>query len=205
MTDLPYVEQLIVQFQSGITLLYCFWATPPKHRTDNYHSPDVSNALRACSNILAIMADRWPKADCLRDVFELLTREIPLINHPTRPRTRVSERSATAIREKLPQVRTMVVHRSILRMLDEMVSEEFPRSNYSAPTTMEAAEVNIVSASQADEAIANHPPETESVAVLFEMPFSADQVYTVDRSTIISSGLGGDEFLEFPRMFDFNI
>ncbi|KAF4121383.1 Fungal trans [Geosmithia morbida] len=48
---------LLVQFQSGVTLLYCCWATPPEYRTENYDSPDVSDALRACSNILAIMAD----------------------------------------------------------------------------------------------------------------------------------------------------
>ncbi|KIV99833.1 hypothetical protein, variant [Verruconis gallopava] len=71
---------LLVQFQSGVTLLYCFWATPPEQRTENYDAPDVSDALRACSNILAIMADRWPKAECLRDTPCALLRTFSSCN-----------------------------------------------------------------------------------------------------------------------------
>lgn len=128
----------MVQFQSGITLLYCFWATPPEYRTANYDSPDVSDALRACSNILAILADRWPKGECLRDVFELLAREVPLMDRPSRPPTRVSDSSADAIRKMLTKVRCLIVHRSIMRMIEEMISDDFPRL-HNRPSPMAAA------------------------------------------------------------------
>ncbi|KAH7129821.1 hypothetical protein B0J13DRAFT_132630 [Dactylonectria estremocensis] len=189
---------LLVQFQSGITLLYCFWATPPEHRTANYHTPDVSDALRACSNILAIMADRWPKADCLRDVFELLAREIPLIDQATRSQTRISERATATIREKLPQVRALVVHRSILRMLDEMVSEDFP--HMPSPFSQQV----VAEAPQPQRLTLDPRLETPPGTMTFEMPFSADQIYSVDRSGIGVSGLGTEELLEFPRVFDFD-
>ncbi|KAK7428192.1 hypothetical protein QQZ08_005258 [Neonectria magnoliae] len=195
---------LLVQFQSGITLLYCFWATPSEHRTENYHSPDVSDALRACSNILAIMADRWPKADCLRDVFELLAREIPLIERTKRQPNRISEKAVTAIRGKLPQVRALVVHRSILRMLDEMISEDFPHLKFTAPASAQVPEANQLEASQTQRLMLNSQLDSNPGTMAFEMPFSADQMYMVDRSGIGVSGLGTEELLEFPRMFDFD-
>ncbi|KAL6408371.1 fungal specific transcription factor domain-containing protein [Ilyonectria robusta] len=195
---------LLVQFQSGITLLYCFWATPPEHRTENYHSPDVSDALRACSNILAIMADRWPKADCLRDVFELLAREIPLVDQANRVITRISEKAVTSIRGKLPQVRALVVHRSILRMLDEMVSEDFPHISVTPPSFTQVPETNRLETSQTQRLIINPQLDTTPGTMAFEMPFSAEQMYAVDRSSIGVSALGTEELLEFPRMFDFD-
>ncbi|KAF5680755.1 hypothetical protein FDENT_8316 [Fusarium denticulatum] len=99
---------LLVQFQSGVTILYCCWATPPEYRTESYYSPDVSNALRACSNILALLTDRWPKAECLRDVFELLAREVPLVDRPNRPPMRISDTSASTIKERLPLLRALI-------------------------------------------------------------------------------------------------
>lgn len=46
------------------------------------------------------MADRWPIAECLRDVFELLAHEVPLVDRPDRPPTHTSEKSAAAIKQK---------------------------------------------------------------------------------------------------------
>ncbi|KAI9729375.1 MAG: hypothetical protein M1834_006899 [Cirrosporium novae-zelandiae] len=132
---------LLTQFQIGVTLLYCFWATPPRFRTDSYYSPDVPDALRACSNVLAILAERWKEADCLRDVFELLARNIPLVDRPLHPRRghpdyekgtysspqRVSSEVENKIRSRWAMLESLVVHRAILRMIDEMISEDFPR------------------------------------------------------------------------------
>jgi hypothetical protein len=192
--------QLLVQFQAGTTLLYTFWATPPEHRTENFDSPDVSDALRACSNILAIMADRWPKADCLRDVFELLAREVPLIDRPGRPPTRFSERSVAAIQEKLPEVRALVVHRSILRMIEEMTSEDFPRL---ATTEAMAVRTPRPSANLTSYTPRNEPVQPvqmrNSPTWTFEMPFAAQQMYDY-------SGMEGEidpeALLAFPGMYD---
>lgn len=197
--------QLLVQFQSGVTLLYCFFATPPEHRTENYDAPDVSDALRACSNILAIMADRWPKADCLRDVFELLAREVPLVDRPHRPPTRFSERSVAAIRDKLPEVKALVVHRSILRMIEEMTSEPFPRLSQ-----LEAAAAAAAKDSGRPLAYTPRPTHSEALPVheyqelsptwTFEMPFSAQQMYEFSGQE--EQELDSEALLSFPGMFD---
>lgn len=151
------------------------------------------------------MADRWPKADCLRDVFELLAREIPLVDQANRVITRISEKAVTSIRGKLPQVRALVVHRSILRMLDEMVSEEFPHISVTPPPFPQVLEeTTTLETSQTQRLILNPQLDTTPGTMAFEMPFSAEQMYAVDRSSIGVSALGTEELLEFPRMFDFD-
>ncbi|ORX95885.1 fungal-specific transcription factor domain-domain-containing protein [Clohesyomyces aquaticus] len=177
---------LLVQFQSGITLLYCFWATPPEYRTDNYDSLDVSDALRACSNILAIMADRWAKADCLRDAFELLAREIPLVDSPHRPPAdRMSTRTVAAIREKLPQVRSLVVHRSILRMIEQMITDDFPR-------------VRGVQQARPPSVAGMLAPPNMAYQPFVQQPFSAGGANGELQD------LGSEGLLSFPGVFDFD-
>ncbi|KAF2496371.1 hypothetical protein BU16DRAFT_375877 [Lophium mytilinum] len=132
---------LIGQFKCGITLLYCFFATPPAYRTDAFDSPDTLEAIRACSNILSIIAERWPQSQCLRDVFDIVAREIPLVDRPPIPRMghadyergaysspqHMREDSAKALEDKMAELDLIVVHRDTLRMLDEMMHEDFPR------------------------------------------------------------------------------
>ncbi|KAF2011593.1 hypothetical protein BU24DRAFT_284498 [Aaosphaeria arxii CBS 175.79] len=198
---------LVVQFQAGITLLYCFWATPPEHRTENYDSLDVPDALRACSNIVAIMADRWAKADCLRDVFELLAREIPLVDRPSRPPTRVSEKTIEAIRSKLNQVRALIVHRSIMRMIEEMISEDFPRTR--------AGNDNISQGTppqpQSELASGPYPPmpnqmvqQTPSSDMMFQLPFTAPQSFSFDGQEMDTQELNTETLLSFPSVFEFD-
>ncbi|KAK6063395.1 fungal specific transcription factor domain-containing protein [Seiridium cupressi] len=200
---------LLVQFQSGITLLYCFWATPPANRTENYDSPDVSDAIRACSNILAIMADRWPRADCLRDVFELIAREIPLVDRPNRPPKRLSERSIVTIREKLPQVRALIVHRPILRMIEEMTSSDFPRPGPAEPLPRPPSVPGLLApihrnredilAAQANQPSTMTPPTMLS----FELPFSTEPMYNFEGMGTEAENTGTEELLSFPGMFDY--
>lgn len=206
-------SQLLVQFQSGCTLLYVFWATPPEYRTENYDSPDVSDALRACSNILAIMTDRWPKADCLRDVFELLAREIPLVDRPSRPPTRISDTAAATIREKLPQIRALILNRPVMRMLEEMISEDFPRLHGKnplrppPPRPPSAAGSNLAPPQRERPAVPSPSrgmaASTASPATMaFEMPFSSHLYSAVDQESVEVPGLSTDEMLAFPGMFD---
>ncbi|KAI4674843.1 uncharacterized protein J4E84_010284 [Alternaria hordeiaustralica] len=189
---------LLVQFQSGITLLYCFWATPPEHRTDNYYSFDVSDALRACSNILAIMADRWAKAECLRDVFELLAREIPLVDRPNKPPTRLSEKTVTAVREHLPQVRALVVHRPVLRMIDEMINEDFPRS--AQPSQLPTIRGMLAPNDQEPE---NFNNQLQQINGNFQMPFAMQQPFEYGIADSGLEDLAVDGLLSFPGVFDF--
>ncbi|KAH8597259.1 hypothetical protein B0O99DRAFT_89227 [Bisporella sp. PMI_857] len=59
---------VITQFQAGVTILYIIWARaihPPK---------EVDLAIRDCTSVLAILAERWQNAECYRDCFEVLAR-----------------------------------------------------------------------------------------------------------------------------------
>lgn len=123
---------LIVQFKCGVALLYCFFATPPHLRSAAYGLPDTSEAVRACSIILSILAERWPQARCVRDSFDILAREIPLFEiTPTAeaaslPR-KMRQESAEILLGLLGELETIIVHRNTLRMIKEMVVEDFPR------------------------------------------------------------------------------
>lgn len=146
------------------------------------------------------MADRWPKADCLRDVFELLAHEVPLIDRPDHPPTHISQKSATAIKQNLPQVRTHVGHRDILRMIEEMVTEDFPRvGNPNGPSRRPA--------SPQDERTAPCVPCTNGLSSTtssgFELPFSTQQVYDLDGHGVdVSAFRTPDGLLAFPGVFD---
>ncbi|KAL1799397.1 hypothetical protein ACET3X_003434 [Alternaria dauci] len=191
---------LLVQFQSGITLLYCFWATPPEQRTENYFSLDVPDALRACSNILAIMADRWAKAECLRDVFELLAREIPLVDRPNKPPTRLSEKTVTTIEAQLPQVRALVVHRPVLRMIDEMIHEDFPRSTQISQPPSVAGMLGPI-----QQEPGNHfNTQLQQINANFQMPFAMQQPFEYGIAEPGLQDLDIEGLLSFPGVFDFD-
>ncbi|KIV98845.1 uncharacterized protein PV09_09416 [Verruconis gallopava] len=119
---------LLTQFQIGVTLLYCFFATPPSQWKDSYRSPDVLDAIRACSTTLAILADRWTEAECTRDVFEVLAREVPVAENWRRP-TRMSERGRKDIEQNWPLLQSTVIHRPTLRMIHEMAAEDFAQDD----------------------------------------------------------------------------
>lgn len=134
------LSQLISQFSVGITILYCLWATPPNFRSDAYNSKRVLEAIRACSNNILIMAERWERAKDLLDVFEVFATEIPLVetsdSHGGRAITRISSDVADEIRGKLASVKSMVLNREIIRMIQEMITEDLPEAGDN--TTIEA-------------------------------------------------------------------
>ncbi|KAJ6173536.1 hypothetical protein N7485_006348, partial [Penicillium canescens] len=120
---------LLSQVAVGITLLYCFWATPPQRQTPAYKTRDVPEALRACSTALAILAERWIQAEPLRDVFDTLAREVPvygmIVDDP--PPRRISAESASYIQSQMPLLVSIIMHRGVLRMIREIITEDFPR------------------------------------------------------------------------------
>lgn len=123
-------DQLLSQVAIGITLLYCFWATPPQYQTVAYRSREVPDALRACSTALAILAERWVQAEPLRDVFDVLAKEVPLygMTEEDPPPRRISAESASYIQSQMPLLTSIIMHRGVLRMIREMITEDFPRS-----------------------------------------------------------------------------
>ncbi|KAJ5690182.1 hypothetical protein N7462_004574 [Penicillium macrosclerotiorum] len=121
---------LLSQFTVGVTILYCFWATPPAYRSATYKKPNVAEALRACSTALAILSERWVQAEPLRDVFDVLAKEIPLYEVPNTvfsPRSITTE-SADLIKVKMGVLENIVKNRVVLRMLQEIIAEDFPSS-----------------------------------------------------------------------------
>ncbi|KAK9771659.1 putative Fungal-specific transcription factor domain-containing protein [Seiridium cardinale] len=119
---------LLTQFQIGVNLLYCFYATPILHWKESYKSVDVSDAIRACSSTLAILSERWVEAECVRDVFEILAREIPIGQTWERP-TAIRQAGRTGIEENWNNMSKIVIHRPTLRMIHEMATKEFVRDD----------------------------------------------------------------------------
>jgi hypothetical protein len=122
---------MIAQFKSGVALLYCFFATPPDVRSPTYKESDVGEAVRACSIILSLLAERWPQSWCLRDTFDILAREIPVNEHEAvaagpGPR-RIRPEASSILLANLSQLEMIIVHRDTLRMIKEIATQEFPR------------------------------------------------------------------------------
>jgi hypothetical protein len=109
-------------------LLYCFWATPPQHQTPAYRSRKVPEALRACSTSLAILAERWVQAEPLRDVFDVLAKEIPLDGSVEDTPRHISAESASYVQSQMPLLTSTIMHRGVMRMIREMITEDFPLS-----------------------------------------------------------------------------
>lgn len=148
------------------------------------------------------MADRWPKADCLRDVFELLAREVPLVDRPSRPPTRVSEASAEIIRGHLPQIRSLIVHRSTVRMIVEMTSDEFPRLRGNQPQQRFASRRATPSREKRLSSIVNNQIPTGSPRPFtFELPFAIEQMFEGGNDRLDGT-FSADELLPFPGVFD---
>ncbi|KAJ6105057.1 hypothetical protein N7486_003746, partial [Penicillium sp. IBT 16267x] len=116
------------QFGIGITLLYCFWATPPSSRTDLHRSSKSLTAIHTCSVILAVFAEQWRQAEPLRDLFDTLSEAIPY--HPLTSAddtgNRISADAASSIRPTMPHIISLVVNVNICRMITEMVTEDYP-------------------------------------------------------------------------------
>ncbi|KAK1633359.1 hypothetical protein BDP81DRAFT_397253 [Colletotrichum phormii] len=155
---------LVAQFKCGVALLYCFFATPPRARTEAYAAPEAAEAVRACSVVLSILAERWPQSVCLRDAFDILAREVPLfefsvptnVADPTAtgvgPRKMRSE-SADALMALMGQLEIIVVHRNTLRMIREMALDEFPRPPSSVGTESRTREDFLANATAAAAAV----------------------------------------------------
>ncbi|KAJ5370757.1 uncharacterized protein N7496_006849 [Penicillium cataractarum] len=121
---------LLSQFTVGVTILYCFWATPPAYRTPAYRATEVSEALRACSTALAILAERWTQAEPLRDVFDILAKEIPTHEGPDMSLSskHITSDSVVLIKSHMRAIQEISRNRVVLRMLQEIMEDDFPSS-----------------------------------------------------------------------------
>ncbi|KAI1619313.1 fungal-specific transcription factor domain-containing protein [Exophiala viscosa] len=201
---------LISQFSIGITILYCLWATPPKFRTESYNSKKVFEAIRACSNNLTIITERWESTKDLSDIFELLATEVPLAESVSRydgerATKRISDEAAEEIRPKLPRVKSLVLNRETIRMIEEMISEDFPRDEDSTTTTTMDGYPGIgdkldLSTSTLPMSMINQPFFTNGVPPLYHFP--SPEFLSGDHSGNNElSGLSRSQTMDFPGTF----
>lgn len=190
---------LVAQFKCGVAPLYCLFATPPHLRSAASEQPDVSEAVRACSIILSILAERWPQARCVRDCFDILAREIPLFE-PTSTNQgigairRMRPESSEALLALLGLLEIIIVHRNTLRMIKEMAMEAFPRPTEGSSQTEAAG-------NEATQGIEGDSPSWRT-----SMTGDMFQPLTPYFSQPDMSGLGVDGFdyttIGFPGEFD---
>ncbi|KAF4872502.1 hypothetical protein CGCSCA1_v008329 [Colletotrichum siamense] len=70
---------LLHQFQAGICVVFCLWATPTHQQMALYDRRPVCQALFACLATLIDFASKWSSAQVFRDVFELLMEAVPVV------------------------------------------------------------------------------------------------------------------------------
>ena len=122
-----------------MTLLYCFYATPVSRWKPSYKSADVSDAIRACSSTLAILAELWSEAESIRDVFETLAREVP-VGETWERQIMMSGDGRRSIEKNWEGISKIVIHRPTLRMIHEMATESFvDEAETSSDTLMNTA------------------------------------------------------------------
>ena len=111
---------VLSQFRAAVTVWYIVWGRAiPVPR-------EVSDSLRDCSAVLAIFAERWPKAEAYRDCFELLSTSIPR----SQPLGRLSDDARRALRRLTRTLEESGIHWITRRMLVEICDEDgdTPRS-----------------------------------------------------------------------------
>ncbi|KAF3030245.1 hypothetical protein E8E15_011551 [Penicillium rubens] len=198
---------LLSQVAVGITLLYCFWATPPQYQTVAYRSREVPDALRACSTALAILAERWVQAEPLRDVFDVLAKEVPLygMTEEDPPPRRISAESASYIQSQMPLLTSIIMHRGVLRMIREMITEDFPSLNEESHHQLRASDDQTMLGSLGGHACSEECP-------FFREPAHPESMAGVDAQAFppLENGIGGayggaygvdDDMLMFPPLF----
>jgi hypothetical protein len=80
---------------------------------------EADMAIRDCTSVLAILADRWCNAEVYRDCFEVLARAVPRCEIPGRLGREAREELGFLI-EKVSEAG---VHGHVRTMLEEMAEE----------------------------------------------------------------------------------
>ncbi|KAK2779634.1 hypothetical protein CKAH01_02982 [Colletotrichum kahawae] len=70
---------LLHQFQAGVCVVFCLWATPTHQQMTLYDRRPICQALFACLATLIDFASKWSSAQVFRDVFELLMEAVPVV------------------------------------------------------------------------------------------------------------------------------
>jgi hypothetical protein len=88
--------------------------------TQHPHAKGIDIAIRDCTSVLAILADRWQNAEHHRDFFEVLARAVPRSSRPGYLGREAREELAD-LTEKVVEAG---VHRHVTTMLYKMASSQ---------------------------------------------------------------------------------
>ncbi|ETS78703.1 hypothetical protein PFICI_08556 [Pestalotiopsis fici W106-1] len=134
---------LIHQFQAGVIMLYCLWATPTHQQLSLYDRRSVCRALFACSATLVDYANKWTSAHVFQNVFDLLTEEIPISEYgdPMQQWT-FSPDSCTELLRLSRELERLQVQRKVVSLLRDMARGSRPC--YSAPSIEETQWIQYI-------------------------------------------------------------
>ncbi|KAK9770916.1 hypothetical protein SCAR479_12375 [Seiridium cardinale] len=191
---------MIAQFKSGVALLYCLFAAPPDVKSPTYKESDVSEAVRACSIILSLLAERWPQSSCLRDTFDILAREIPttdtIASSHILAHRRIRQESASALLANLPQLELIIVHRDTIRMIKEIATGERPTLAGHKTSPKNDVEVDGIHQGQDNDASSLHTTMTGDIFQPMTPHFWMPELNEPDSANFDYASLG------FPGIFD---
>lgn len=134
--------QLLHQFQAGINVAFCLWATPTHQQFELYDSRSIAKAFFACSATLNDFCVRWSSAQVFRDIFDLVVEALPLteFGHFTQ-RWSLSVTQANELHGQLKKLEELRVQQKVIDMLSSM--SQGARPSYSAPTIEETISIQF--------------------------------------------------------------
>lgn len=109
------------------------------------------DAIRLCSNTLAVMTERWEKLGVLAEVFEMLTTEVLAIEYDYLEGTTVTKKigagTIQGVFTRFGRLKDAVLNKVVIRMIEDMLTQDLPRANDNAtnisiPTTETVADLS---------------------------------------------------------------
>ncbi|KAF4886545.1 Positive regulator of purine utilization [Colletotrichum fructicola] len=127
---------LLHQFQAGICVVFCLWATPTHQQMALYDRRPVCQALFACLATLIDFASKWSSAQVFRDVFELLMEAVPVVEFgdPSQSWSITPPQSAN-LQLFITELEDLKVQQKVINMLKTMRKGRVPFTSPSVEET----------------------------------------------------------------------
>ncbi|KAF5520219.1 Transcriptional activator protein acu-15 [Colletotrichum aenigma] len=127
---------LLHQFQAGVGVVFCLWATPTHQQMALYDRRPVCQALFACLATLIDFASKWSSAQVFRDVFELLMEAVPVVEFgdPSQSWSITPPQSAN-LQLLVTELEDLKVQQKVINMLKTMRKGRVPFTSPSVEET----------------------------------------------------------------------
>lgn len=121
------MAQLLHQFQAGITIAFCLWATPTHQQAEYYDRRNICRAVFACSATLNDFTSNWSTARVFSDVFDILVETLPLteFGDPSQHWS-ISEPEAAVLSRYIDRLKDLKVQSRVISMLEAMANGPRP-------------------------------------------------------------------------------